>query len=230
MKVLFNADDFGLTKGITDGIIKAHIEGVINSTTLMMNGLTVDYAVAQAKENPSLNIGIHLVLTWGKPLANHVPDLVNANGTFKYNNTFASMQAPNLLQVEQEWEAQIQAFLKTGLSLHHIDSHHHVHGWEPLKDIVIKLAEKYHVPVRYVNSLKEYPEILLTEALWLDFYSVGVDEQIFEKLKGLPYASIEVMTHPAMIDEDLRKVSSYVEKRAEELAILCSVKVPSWVD
>ena len=224
MKVLFNADDFGLTKGITDGIIKAHIEGVINSTTLMMNGLAVDYAVAQAKENPSLNIGIHLVLTWGKPLANHVPDLVNANGTFKYNNTFTSMQAPNLLQVEQEWEAQIQAFLKTGLSLHH------VHGWEPLKDIVIKLAEKYHVPVRYVNSLNEYPEILLTEALWLDFYNEGVDGQIFEKLEGLPYASIEVMTHPAMIDEDLKKVSSYVEKRAEELAILCSVKVPSWVD
>ena len=230
MIVLFNADDFGLTKGVTDGIMKAHTEGVVGATTLMMNGYAVDYAVSQAKQNPSLNVGIHLVLTWGKPISDNVSDLIKADGTFKYNRTFQNMKEPNLLQVETEWEAQIQAFLQTGLPLHHIDSHHHVHGWEPLKEIVIKLAYKYAVPVRYVDSLKEYPEILLTETLWLDFYSDGVNEQIFEKLEKLPHASVEVMTHPAIIDEDLKKVSSYVEKREEELAILCSLEVPSWVD
>lgn len=230
MNVLFNADDFGLTKGVTDGIMKAHTEGVVGSTTLMMNGSAVDYAVFRAKQNPSLKVGIHLVLTWGKPIADNVPDLIKFDGTFKYNSAFQNMKKPNLIQVEKEWEAQIQAFQQTGLSLHHIDSHHHVHGWEPLKEIVIKLARKYAVPIRYVDSLKKYPEILLTETLWLDFYSDGVDEKIFEKLKKLPHASVEVMTHPAIIDEELKKISSYVEKRAEELAILCSLEVPSWVD
>jgi len=230
MKVLFNADDFGLTKGVTDGIIKAHTEGVVDSTTLMMNGYAVDYAVVQAKQNPSLKVGIHLVLTWGKPMANNVPDLIKSDGTFKYNNTFKNMELPTLIQVEKEWEAQIQAFLQTGLPLHHIDSHHHVHGWEPLKEIIIKLAQKYAVPVRYVDSLKDYPEILLTETLWLDFYSDGVDEKIFERLERLPHSSVEVMTHPAIIDGDLKKVSSYVEKRAEELAILCSLEVPGWAN
>ncbi len=229
MKVLFNADDFGLTKGVTDGIMKAHLEGVVSSTTMMMNGMSVDYAVDQAKQNPSLNVGIHLVLTWGKPVAGNVSDLIRSDGTFKFNSTFQMMKAPNLKQVEKEWEAQIQAFLHTGLPLHHIDSHHHVHGWEPLKEIVIKLANKYAVPVRYVDSLKDHPEILLTETLWLDFYHDGVDDQIFEKLSKLSFASVEVMTHPAIIDDDLRKISSYVEKRTEELNILCSLEVPNWV-
>lgn len=230
MKILFNADDFGLTKGVTDGIIKAHLEGIVNTTTLMMNGKAVDYAVDQAKQVPSLKVGIHLVLTWGKPLTEHVPDLIKPDGTFKLNHSFQNMDVPNLAEVENEWESQIQAFLKTGLSLHHIDSHHHVHGWEPLKEIVVKLAKKYSVPVRYVDSLKEYPEILLTEALWLNFYHDGVDDQIFEKLKNLKASSVEVMTHPAIIDDELMKISSYVEKRAEELNILCSLKVPDWVD
>lgn len=230
MKVLFNADDFGLTKGVTDGIIKAHLEGVVDSTTLMMNGLAVNYAITRAKQIPSLQVGIHLVLTWGKPIADNVPELIKSNGTFKYTSSFQKMKEPNLFQVEKEWEAQIQAFLQTGLPLHHIDSHHHIHGWEPLKEIVLKLANKYTVPVRYVDSLKEYPEILLTETLWLDFYRDGVDDNIFEKLRKLPYTSVEVMTHPAIIDEDLKNISSYVEKREEELAILCGLEVPSWVD
>lgn len=233
MNVLFNADDFGLTKGVTDGIIESHINGVVGSATLMMNGKALDYAVEQAKRNPTLKVGIHLVLTWGQPVSSskEVPGLVDAEGRFKYKNTYSTMEAPNVNEVEKEWRAQIEAFLATGLSLHHIDSHHHVHGWEPLKDVVFRLATDYDVPVRYVESLKDETQILLTEKLWLDFYADGVDELIFDKLRGLvDTATVEVMAHPAIVDEDLRGVSSYLEKREEELRILCAVDVPDWVE
>lgn len=232
MKVLFNADDFGLTKGVTDGIIKTHTNGVVSSTTLMMNGPALDYAVSQAKKHPSLKVGIHLVLTWGNPLSKDVPNLVNPDGSFKYKNTFQNMEAPDTSEVEKEWQAQIEAFLKTGLTLHHIDSHHHIHGWEPLKEVVIKLAKKYDVPVRYVDSLKEHHDILLTDALWLDFYSDGIDINIFDTLKKLEkdVASVEVMTHPAIVDDDLRQVSSYLDERTKELDILCSLHTPNWVE
>lgn len=229
MKILFNADDFGLTKGVTDGIIKAHTDGVVDATTLMMNGLAYDYAVAQAKKHPTLKIGIHLVLTWGKPICREVPDLINQHGFFKFTSGFTTMCSPNIEQVENEWEAQIDRFLATGLPLHHIDSHHHIHGWYPLKEVVIKLAKKYNVPVRYVDSLKDHHELLLTEMLWIDFYDDGVTEHIFSELKELDVKSVEIMTHPAYIDDDLRKVSSYVEVRATELDILCSLKMPNWV-
>ncbi|MUK89699.1 chitin disaccharide deacetylase [Ornithinibacillus sp. L9] len=229
MKVLFNADDFGLTKGITDGIMEAHTKGLVHSTTLMMNGKAVDYAVKQAKNHPSLHVGIHLVLTWGKPVSKDVSDLLDPNGEFKFKNTFLKMDPPNIYQVEKEWRAQIEAFLATGLPLHHIDSHHHVHGWEPLKQVVVKLAKEYGVKVRYVDSLKDFPEILLTETLYLGFYGDGVDEKIFHHLQKLNVKSVEVMTHPAIMDEDLIQVSSYTNKREQELQILCSLNTPDWV-
>ncbi|WP_106496102.1 chitin disaccharide deacetylase [Lentibacillus sp. Marseille-P4043] len=230
MKVLFNADDFGLTKGVTDGIIKAHINGVVGATTIMMNGYAVDYAVTQAKQHPSLKVGVHLVLTWGKPLRNDVPNLVTSDGTFIYKNTFRDMPYPNVDQVEQEWRTQINAFLKTGLPLHHLDSHHHVHGWEPLKKVIIKLAAEYDVPVRYVESLADHHDILLTDTLWVDFYGDGVNENVFEELRTLNVNTVEVMTHPAYIDDELLQVSSYLDKRKEELGLLCKLATPSWVD
>lgn len=228
MKVIINADDYGLTKGITDGIIESHVNGVVGSATLMMNGMAVDYAVELAKRHPSLKVGIHLVLTWGKPLAKDVPDIVNEDGLFKFKNTFSLMEPPRVDQVEGEWRTQIEAFLATGLPLHHIDSHHHVHGWEPLKEVIIKLAKEYQVPVRYVDSIKDHKELLLTEDLWLDFYGEGVSEDLFEKIKNLNVSSIEIMCHPAYVDQDLRSVSSYTDLRKKELEILCHLKMPSW--
>lgn len=228
MKVLFNADDFGLTKGVTDGIIEAHVNGVVGSTTLMMNGKATDYAVAQAKAHPLLKVGIHLVLTWGRPISKNVPELVDTGGCFKYKNSYREFEAPDVHEVKKEWRAQIEAFLATGLPLHHIDSHHHIHGWEPLKKIVVLLAREYNVPVRYVESLKDETDLLLTEKLWLEFYSDGVDGGIFEKLHKVGADTIEVMTHPAIVDDDLRESSSYLEKREEELRILCEVALPDW--
>ena len=230
MKVLFNADDFGMTKGVTDGIITAFREGVVRSTTMMMNGLAVEHAVKLAKQHPDLKVGIHLVLSWGKPVHDDVPGLLNEQGTFKFRNTYRSMEIPNLKEVEKEWRAQIEAFIATGLPLHHIDSHHHIHGWEPLKDIVIALATEYNGPVRFVPSLSNHPEILLTESLWLDFYAEGVSEHIFTALQELNAATVEVMTHPAYVDDDLRDASSYLIDREKELDILCKLSVPEGIE
>lgn len=229
MKVLFNADDFGLTKGVTDGIIKAYTDGVVRSTTLMMSGLAVDYAVEQAKKHPNLKVGIHLVLTWGKPMNPNTTSLMDENGYFTYTNTFQNAHTMDLVEVKKEWQAQIEAFLQTGLPLHHIDSHHHVHGLEPFKQVVIDLAEEYNVPVRYVDVLKEEKEKLLTDTIWLDFYASRVTDKIFNQIKEIQTESIEIMTHPAYIDDDLREESSYVEMREKELEILCNLEVPDWV-
>ena len=230
MKVLFNADDFGLTKGVTDGIIQSHTTGVVQSTTLMMNGLATEYAVEKAKMHPSLHVGIHLVLTFGSPLRKDVRSLVTEEGEFRYTNAFKEMDPPNLEEVEKEWRAQLDAFLATGLPLHHIDSHHHVHGWEVLKDLVVRLAQEYQVPVRYTDSLQAYPELLLTDSLWLDFYGEGVKDDLFHRLSTLECDSVEIMTHPAIVDSELKSVSSYLDKREDELSILCSLPIPDWVE
>ncbi|MFD1452272.1 MULTISPECIES: chitin disaccharide deacetylase [Oceanobacillus] len=230
MRIEINADDFGLTKGVTDGIIQAHQNGCVTSTTLMMNGLATGYAVEKAKENPNLKVGIHLVLTWGFPLHPSVPNLVKSDGTFKFTSSFRNMETPNLSEIESEWRAQLDAYTATGLALNHIDSHHHVHGWPPLKNLVIKLAKEYNVPVRYVDSLSDHPEICWTDTLWTGFYKEGVTDNLFDVLQKENVQSIEVMTHPGRADDDLRKVSSYTDDREKEIEILNRIEIPDWVN
>ncbi|GIO23589.1 chitin disaccharide deacetylase [Oceanobacillus sp. J11TS1] len=230
MRVEINADDFGLTKGVTDGIIQAHQDGCVTSTTLMMNGLATDYAIEKAKENPALKVGIHLVLTWGSPLHSSVQNLVNTDGTFKFTSSFNDndLAALEISEIELEWRTQLDAFLATGLSLDHIDSHHHVHGWPPLKNLVIQLAKDYEVPVRYVDSLADHPEICWTDKVWLGFYKKGVTDDLFDVIQNEKVSSIEVMTHPGRVDEDLRTISSYTDPRENEIEILSRIKVPDW--
>ncbi|SEO21028.1 hypothetical protein SAMN04488134_1056 [Amphibacillus marinus] len=230
MKIIFNADDYGLTKGITDGIIKSHKEGVVRSTTLMMNGQAVNYAIALAKENPTLAVGIHLVLTHGKPIAQDVPNLVNQSGHFKFAKSAISINEYELSDIETEFRAQIEQFLATGLKLDHIDSHHHVHGWPQLKTLMIKLAKDYQVPVRYVPSLKDQTDILFTDNIWLKFYKDELELDLFSQLKRIKAESVEVMVHPGIVDQALIDISSYTHDREKELAMLCTMEIPDWVN
>lgn len=229
MRVEINADDYGLTRGVTDGIIKAHREGCVTSTTLMMNGLSVEYAVEQAKKNCELKVGVHLVLTWGKPILNDNTSLIQSNGNFKYTSSYRDMEPPLVEDVEKEWRAQLEAFRKTGLTLNHIDSHHHIHAWPSLVNVILKLAKEYEVPVRYADSLKDYPDMCWTEKLWTEFYQDGVTDNLFARLKKENVLSVEVMTHPGFVDEDLIENSSYLYTREKEIELLCKMRVPEWV-
>ena len=61
-QLILNADDFGMTRGVNEGIIRAHRDGVLTSATLMANGAEFDDAVSRAKSNPKLGVGCHLSL------------------------------------------------------------------------------------------------------------------------------------------------------------------------
>lgn len=176
MKVLFNADDFGLTTGVTDGIIEAHKYGVVRSTTIFMNGPAKDYAITRAKEHPQLHIGAHLVLTTGQPILRQMNHIINTNGEFPITNRTRTIPLPARKQIRQEWIAQIELFLQPGLTLHHL------HGLEDVKEIIVEIAQLYNVPVRYTKSFKEFKYILLTESTWLIFYQDGINEHIFDQL------------------------------------------------
>ena len=66
LRLIVNADDFGFTRDVNEGIVEAHRHGILTATTLMANGDAFDHAVALARENPSLDVGCHLVLVQGK--------------------------------------------------------------------------------------------------------------------------------------------------------------------
>lgn len=149
--IIVNADDFGASKSINRAIIKAHREGILTSASLMVNGEAFDDAVEQARNNPNLSVGIHLVLVQGRSTASHIeiPDLVDHEGYFPDSAVLAGLKYFFIkslkAQIEKELSAQMQKFVSTKLKLSHINSHLNIHMHPSVLDIVLKLAGEFGV-------------------------------------------------------------------------------------
>lgn len=151
--VIVNGDDFGFSHGVNEGIIQAHTEGILTSTSLMVTGETVDEAVDLAKQHPSLGVGLHVVLGCGKAALppDQIPHLVDEQGRFPDNPAQAGWRyyfnKAARRELHQEIEAQLQRFLATGLSLSHVDGHLHHHANPAVLDVLMALAPKYNIPI-----------------------------------------------------------------------------------
>ncbi|MGE7882782.1 chitin disaccharide deacetylase [Bacillus sp. NPDC094077] len=229
IQLIVNADDFGLTEGTNYGIIDGHRNGLVNSTTMMMNMPGTEHAVRLAKEYKTLGVGVHLVLTAGEPLLKNVPSLVGKDGAFHKQSV---VREGNIHpeEVEREWTAQIEKFLSYGLIPTHLDSHHHVHGLPILHDVLERLAGKYNVPIRRCEEERAVRPF--SDVFYSDFYADGVTEDYFTKLGDCVKdgQSLEIMVHPAYIDPELVKRSSYVMDRVKELRILKESKLPEGME
>jgi len=128
-QLIVNADDFGRTPSVSQGICDAHLSGIVSTTTVMMNlpGALEDLRRG-IERAPSLAFGVHLNLTCGKPLTppDRVPSLVDANGCFHdKNQIFANPGMLDLTEVMVECKAQVDRFFQAEIVLDHLDSHHH---------------------------------------------------------------------------------------------------------
>src|SRR5512143_2034400 len=128
-QLIVNADDFGRTRGVSAGILRAHQEGIVTSTTAMMNmtGVAADLHLAQT-EAPQLGLGVHLNFTAGRPLLppEWCASLVDEQGHFLKQEVITAN--PDRLKPDElraELKSQITAF-KNGLNAlpDHLDAHH----------------------------------------------------------------------------------------------------------
>ncbi len=125
--LIVNADDFGLSKGQNYGIIEACRNGIVTSTTALVNGQAIDHAVQLSRDEPSLAIGMHFVLTMGKPLT-AMPGLTRDGVLGKWIWQLAEEDALPLEEITQELASQYLRFIELfGRKPTHLDSHHHVH-------------------------------------------------------------------------------------------------------
>jgi predicted glycoside hydrolase/deacetylase ChbG (UPF0249 family) len=153
-KLIVNADDFGHTPGVSAGIRQGHLHGIVTSTSAMMNRpLAPAELTVAARTCPNLGIGVHLVLTAGKPVlsAERLSTLVDGQGNFL--NLPALVDQINQIDLEQvwaEWNAQVEKFTRHyGRNPDHLDSHHHVSYFTPaLFERMVKLAEQLHCGIR----------------------------------------------------------------------------------
>lgn len=255
MRLIVNGDDFGLTEGVTNGIIKAMKEGIMTETSAMVNMPYFEEAIKKAKLNGIDKMGIHLTLTCGEPVLDksEIGSLLDENGSF---HRHPDPDYIDVVAAEKEIRAQINKFLKTGMKLDHIDSHHHFYMYSKgYLDIVVKLAKEYNVPIRCMSSEKVYPyakeykftkddvyedsigyvrknNVKCPDYLILDFYDTGVSEEnLISMLKELmgKYDTVEIMSHPAIVDDELCKRSSYNVKREKEVQVLTSKAVKDFI-
>jgi predicted glycoside hydrolase/deacetylase ChbG (UPF0249 family) len=244
-QLIVNADDYGVTKNVSLGIREAHQQGIVTTTTAIMIAPAVTQELALAQELcPKLAVGVHLVLTAGPPIrpASTVPSLVGSDGRF-HEFKDISLSEFNLDHVYDEWRAQIDTFLETGIPLSHLDSHYHISYLnEGIFEVMLRLASMYAAPVRFppetayhekyhpVELLKKYdvghPDRLITS-----FHKEGTTrEHMIEILQSLPPGTSEIMCHPGYSDQELEAMGSYSRIREQELAALRNLGVVSAID
>lgn len=217
-KLIVNADDFGYCEAVNTAILRTFTSGIVRSTTIMANMPGFEHAVSLAKENPSLGIGVHMTMTCYKPVLSTHTTLVDTDGFFDK----ANKDNFDLDEIYAEFKAQIDKVLAAGISITHLDSHHHVHTTIRLKPVIERLAKEYALPIR--GGFKYKMDYEPKSELCGKFYQKQANLEYFEEfLSGMEDGIIyDMMCHPAYIDNFLYTSSSYALQRMDEFDVLIS--------
>jgi predicted glycoside hydrolase/deacetylase ChbG (UPF0249 family) len=248
--LIVNADDYGRTASVSAGIRKAHRDGIVTSTTAMMNmpGIEAELPAALA-ERPQLGLGVHLVLTAESPLLppDQIPSIValsDGRAFPKLGTLMKNADRLNTVEVKAEWRAQIEKFAQlTRRPPDHLDSHHHTSYLTPaLFGAMLELAREYDCAIRLPLAdqadigmvVSDLPPLTFLRPMLLAstdvvrpdrFETRFYDEHatlatLHEIIDTLPEGVTEIMCHPGLPDEQLAAVSGYNRQRAAELAAL----------
>lgn len=166
-KLIVNADDFGMSPEINEGIKRGIKAGVVTSVSVMANMPYIDDAVAFLKKHPEISVGLHLNLTEGSPVSGlrAVSTLVREDGNFYYWKGMVlnlMTKTVSLVEIQHELVAQYNTLKKSGILVDHIDSHHHIHLYPPIYKLLIRFVFDHHImmlrsrtfrPRRVIHSL-----------------------------------------------------------------------------
>jgi hopanoid biosynthesis associated protein HpnK len=150
-QIIITSDDFGLSKGVNTAVEKAWQEGVLTCASLMAGGAAFDDAVAIARRNPGLQVGLHLTLVQGHSVLPHsqIPGLVDESGRFSDYPVSAGLRFffdKNLYKpILREIEAQIQRVADSGIPLSHVDGHLNIHLHPTVFGFLAELMPRYGI-------------------------------------------------------------------------------------
>lgn len=225
-KLIVNADDFGLTRGINKGIIHGFRLGIITSATALVNMPCWPHAASLVRKLAGLGVGLQFNLTVGRPLTapHHIPSLVNEGGEFC--GSLEQLAQADTLDVVRELYNQYNRLLHSGIKPTHIDSHGDIHTLDNILSILLDFAARHHMPLRLfpqARSLYNNAGAATTGDLIDDFQDKGANRPNFERLLSNCRAeTVEFRCHPGMVDADLEAVSAYTWQRERELAVVCA--------
>jgi chitin disaccharide deacetylase len=172
-RLIVNADDFGRSHSINAAVIRAHRDGILTTASLMVNEPACDEAVALARENPRLGVGLHLSLLCGRAglPAGAMPGLADEAGAFSNSPVAAGaryfFKRRLRAQMEQELEEQFRGFRETGLKLDHVNGHLHIHLHPVVFAILMARAREWNITHLRLSSDPFWLNARLAGGQWL---------------------------------------------------------------
>jgi predicted glycoside hydrolase/deacetylase ChbG (UPF0249 family) len=171
-QLIVNADDYGRAPGVSRGILQAHREVIVTSSTVMINQPGVEAQVEEALACPDLGLGLHLVFSAWRPVlpAEAVPALVDEDGMFLDQHTlWARAEEIPVDQRGAERAAQVARFVAiAGRPADHLDCHHFVHLYPPFFQVYADLAARFRLPLRVPFPAKTHFERAVTTLPFLE--------------------------------------------------------------
>ena len=219
MKYLItNADDFGFTRDVNEGIVHAHRQGILTATTLMATGAAFDHAVGLARENPELDVGVHLVLVGSEGYPATVARLVASLGR---------------IRIYDELARQIGKVLDAGIRPTHLDTHKHTHLLPPVLAAVARLAEEFKIPWVRRPLASPLQGVLTRHGCRTTDHFAGFAitgrydaARLAKLIRRLPEGVTEFMCHPGFCTAELERAHTRLKaSRRQELDALTSPEV-----
>lgn len=214
--LVVNADDFGRSAGVNEGVIQCHREGIVTSASLMVRWPHAADAAAYARRS-SLGVGLHLDLG----------EWAYRDGSWRAR--YEVLPEVTGEAVADELSRQLDVFERlVGGPPDHLDSHQHLHRDEPVRAQVVAVGERLGVPVREATPGIAYSGVFYGQ----DGKGNPVPEAITAEalvatIERLPPGTTELACHPATAsDHD----STYDEERMRETEALCDPRVRAAID
>jgi predicted glycoside hydrolase/deacetylase ChbG (UPF0249 family) len=235
--LVVNADDFGFTTDVNDGIIEGHRGGILTATTLLAGGGAFDHAVRLAKAHPTLDVGCHLALVGGK---SSIPPFRELPGSVAQ---LIEAIALRQIRVYDEFVAQMNKLIASGLNLTHLDTHKHTHLLPSVAAAVGRVSREFGIP--WVRRPLPLPlaepflcAILRRQGCRMTDYFLGFRQTgklgtaaMAGLISSLSEGSSEIMCHPGYFGRELRASRTRLKQsRALELEALLSPEVREAVD
>jgi chitin disaccharide deacetylase len=210
--LIVNADDFGQSHGVNQGIVDAHERGIVTSASLMVRWPAAAEAAAYARRRPALSVGLHVDLG----------EWIRRDGAWQPLYTTVALDDP--IATSDEVARQVLRFRELlGRDPTHLDSHQHVHRREPVRSALAAVARELGIPLREADERILYSGAFYGQTAdgepWPDAITVA---GLIRILATLPRGFTELGCHPAYAD-DLHTM--YRAERTRELAALCDPSV-----
>jgi hypothetical protein len=240
-RLIVNADDLGYAASIDAGIVRAHREGIVTASTMMANVAGSVPAAELARANPSLDVGVHLVLTHARPISDPatIPSLVDERGAFLRPKAILGTGRVRTEEALREYRAQFaRARDLLDREPTHVDTHHWVQGDAAVFEAFLALARETGVAARALDASERdrlrAAGVRAPDRFRREFYAetTGVEHflALLEDIAAGGDETSEVMCHPGEADAALGRRSTYARERPPELATLIDPRVRRKVD